>query len=145
MAKIIITIDQEFNASVSEIFSIISDHEALGKLIGMKIKRIVDSSGNNINGLGSIRLIKAFGSPEFEEEIISFEENKLIEYTIIKGSPLKNHRGRQEFSQLNGKTSLHYTIEFEPRVSIPLWGSILKIAVKMPIAKGIKKLAERYN
>jgi hypothetical protein len=42
-----IKITQSFNAPVDTIFNIITDHEAFGQVINAKIKRVVDSKGEN--------------------------------------------------------------------------------------------------
>ena len=62
-----------------------------------------------------------------------------------KGSPIKNHRGRMEFSDEQGQTRLNYTIDFEPRLPFVLLGSILEKAIEKPIRDGLKRLAERYD
>ena len=45
-----IKITQLFNAPVDTIFSLLSDHEAFGKVLNAKIKRVVESQGENKNG-----------------------------------------------------------------------------------------------
>ena len=41
------------------------------------------------NGLGSIRLIKSFPAPPFEETIEAYEPNNFIAYEVRKTAPLK--------------------------------------------------------
>jgi len=140
-----IKITQLFNAPVDTIFSFLTDHEAFGNVINAKIKRVVDSPDENKNGLGSVRRINAFPVPAFEETVVTFEPNQLMEYVISKGSPIKNHKGRMEFSDEQGKTSLNYTIDFEPKLPFLFFGSILKKAIEKPIREGLKRLADRYD
>lgn len=138
-----IKIIQEFNAPVDTVFNILTDHEAFGRLIKAKIKRIKSSSDENKNGLGSVRQIQAFPTIAFEETVISFRANKLMEYQITKGSPVKNHKGRMEFTEKNGKTCLNYTIDFEPKTAFFLFGPLIKKAIEAPIKKGLKRLARQ--
>jgi len=140
-----INITQSFNAPVDTIFNIITDHEAFGHVINTKIKRVVDSEDENKNGLGSIRRVSAFPYPSFEETVVAFEANQLMEYVVSKGSPIKNHKGRMEFSDEQGKTRLNYTIDFEPKLPFLFLGSILNNAIEKPIRDGLKRLAERYD
>ena len=142
MAEIVITIEQDFRAPVSEVFMVLSDHEELGRILSTQIHRIRDASGKNVNGVGSVRRIKSTGVPAFEETVTALEPDQLIEYKVTKGSPIKNHIGRLEFSESGGVTHLHYTIRFEPRLPIPLWGSILKVAIRAPIANGLRAFAK---
>ena len=145
MGKQHISITQSFNAPVDTIFNIITDHEAFGHVINTKTKRVVDSQDENKNGLGSIRRVNAFPAPAFEETVVAFEPNKLMEYVVSKGSPVKNHKGRMEFFDEQGKTSLTYTIDFEPKLPFLFFGSIVKNAIENPIRDGLKRLAERYD
>jgi hypothetical protein len=64
-----------------------------------------------------------------------------MEYVVSKGSPIKNHKGRMEFSEEQGKTKLCYTIDFEPKLPFILLGSVLKRAIEKPIRKSLERLA----
>ena len=141
MSRQHIEIRQSFNAPVEKIFHLLTDHESFGKVIATKIRRVVDSRDENKNGVGSVRRISAFPLPSFEETVVSFEPNRLMEYVISKGSPIKNHKGRMEFSQEQGKASLYYTIDFEPKLPFVLFGPVLKRAVEKPIRAGLERLA----
>lgn len=75
---------------------------------------MVDSQDENENGLGSVRRIYALPGVAFEESVVRFEPNQLMEYTVSKGSPIKKHRGRMEFAEDQGKTRLTYSTEVSP-------------------------------
>lgn len=144
MSSQFIQMNVEFNAPVDTIFATLSDHEAMGSILGAKVKRVKDGQGS-VNGIGSVRRITPVPLADFEETVTAFEPNKLVEYTITKGSPLKNHLGRMVFSEQNGKTHLHYTIQFEPKLPIPLSGLIVKTALEKIILGGLHKLAKQYQ
>jgi len=143
MAKQEIVFHLSFHAPVDEIFGFFQVHDNYNKIWLGKFRRVIDAKGDNPDGLGSTRSIKIGLSPAFEETIIGFEPNKLIEYTVSKGSPVKNHLGRMVFSESNGVTTLNYRIEFESK--IPGLGPILKLAVEQGLGPGLKKMAARYN
>jgi hypothetical protein len=69
----------------------------------------------------------------------------MIEYKITRGSPLKNHTGCMLFSETGDITTLHYTIEFEPKLPIPFLGYMLERLVESPIRAGIEKMAGEYR
>ena len=144
MGKQRIEIEQSFNAPIETIFNILTDHESFGNVISTVIKRVADSSETDKNGVGSVRRISAFPFPSFEETVVTFKPNHLMEYKVSKGSPIKNHKGRMEFSEESGKTRLYYTIEFDPKLFFVPFGTFLKSAIDKPIRKGIKRLAEDY-
>ena len=145
MGKQQIIIEQLFNAPVETIFSILTDHEAFGRIITAKIKRVIDSGEENKNGLGSVRRITLLPGICFEESVVTFEANQLMEYRISKGSPLKNHRGRMDFREDQGRTRLTYRIDFEPKLPFFLLGGIIKKAIETPMRKGLERLAGRYD
>lgn len=143
MAKNFIQINETFNAPVSTVFAELSDHEKMGKVLGAKVKRVKDGKGN-VNGIGSVRRLTPVPLADFEETVTGFEPNKLIEYTVTKGSPIKNHLGRMVFSESNGKTHLHYTIQFDMKLGIPFTGFLLKTVLEKVISSGLHKLAKSY-
>jgi uncharacterized protein YndB with AHSA1/START domain len=145
MGQLNIRISQSFDAPVETIFNILTDHEAFGQVINTRIKRVVDSQGENKNGVGSVRRISAFPTPAFEETVITFEPNQLMEYVISKGSPVKNHKGRMEFSEEHGQTRLEYSIIFEPKLPFLPLGAVVKKAIEKPIRGGLQSLAKRYE
>lgn len=145
MSQQSIHITHLFNAPVEEVFHHLTDHETFGEVINTPIKRVVDSHDPDKNGIGSVRRITAFPFPAFEETVVAFEANQFMEYAVSKGGPIKNHKGRMEFSDEQGKTRLNYTIHFEPKLPLPFWGAVLKRAIETPIDTGLKKLVLGYE
>ena len=144
MSRQHIEIQQSFNAPVETIFNILTDHVSFGKVIATKVQRVIDSQEENKNGVGSVRRISSFPVPAFEETVITFEPNCLMEYVVSKGSPIKNHKGRMEFSEEGGKTKLFYFIDFEPKQPFTLFGSFLKSVIEKPIRQSLEKLSKSY-
>jgi hypothetical protein len=145
MSRQHIEIRQSFNAPVETIFNILTDHVSFGKVIATKVRRVLDSQEENKNGVGSVRRISSFPVPAFEETVITFEPNSLMEYVVSKGSPIKNHKGRMEFSEEEGKTTLCYFMDFEPKLPFALLGSLLKSAIEEPMRQSLEKLSKRYT
>lgn len=145
MRKQHIEIRQSFSAPVETVFNILSDHESFGKVLATKIRRVVDSPDKNKNGVGSVRRVSSFPLPAFEETVVTFEPNSLVEYVVSKGSPIKNHKGRMEFSESDGKTQLSYYIDFEPKFPFLLPGSFLKSAIENPIRRSLAKLSREMQ
>jgi uncharacterized protein YndB with AHSA1/START domain len=135
---------QEFNAPVEKVFEAFADHANMGKILGQKITRIVDSKdSSDINGVGSVRKIHipVFG---FEETIRKSEKPNRIEYQISKGTPLNHHYGTMIFKSLpNGKSAIDYTIELGSK--LPFLGIILKGILGQLIGGSIKKYAKKLE
>ncbi len=145
MGKQKIQIIQEFKAPVEEIFNRLTDHESFGRVVGANITRVVDSPESNPNAKGSVRRITAFPTIIFEETVTGFDQNRLMTYVVSKGSPIKNHTGRLEFSHDHGNTRLVYTITFDPRLPFFFLGPVLRKVIEGPIKKGIKQLADQVE
>jgi len=143
MTKQFISIQQDFNASLKEIFSQLTDHEQFGILLGANIKRVAKGKDGFLNGQGSVRRIKSFPVPAFEETVVMFKENERMEYSVSKGGPIKKHVGIMIFDGDDRQSSIRYDIEFEPK--IPFTGGLIKSAIEKPLRKGLKKLAHRYQ
>jgi hypothetical protein len=136
-----ITLQQHFNAPRQAIFDTLCDHVQFGRLTGARIQRIKDGKAPFPNGLGSVRRISVFPAPAFEETVVAFASGEYMEYRVTKGSPIKNHTGRLVFSDDNGGTLLNYTITFEPKLPLPFLGGLLKLAIEVPIARGLRRFA----
>ena len=135
-----IDINMEFRRPVCELFALLSDHEKMGPILGANVKRTRDGK-DSLNGLGSVRTLKIGPLPGFDETVTAFEKDKLVEYKITRGSPLKNHKGIMQFYPSgSGGSKLHYTIEFESK--IPLLGPVVRVSLENSICNGLKKLQE---
>ena len=139
-----IKIYQEFDAPVETVWEAFNDHSNFGKMMGQKIRRIVDSTDpNNINGIGSVRHLSIPLSP-CEETIMKSEKPTLIEYKITKGTPMHHHYGWMRFKSLpDGRSAIDYTIELGSK--IPLVGGILKMALTKGLTDGLKNYARRLK
>ncbi|MAX56068.1 MAG: MxaD family protein [Alcanivoracaceae bacterium] len=134
-----IEISKTFPFSVDKLFNFLSDHENLELIFApAKIQRIKEGK-DSPNGVGSTRNMKILIAPAFHETVTRVVPNELIEYTITKGSPLKNHKGVMRFSDTGtGGSRLDYTIEFEGK--LPLIGPIIKAGLDQGIRRGLNKL-----
>lgn len=139
-----IKVYQEFDAPVEQVWEAFNDHASFGKMMSMKVERVVDSPDpNNINGLGSTRSIKLPLAP-FEETIVKSEKPGLIEYRISKGTPLNYHYGSMQFKSLSeGRSAIDYSIKLGS--NIPLLGAIIKGALQNGIEGGLRSYARRLK
>jgi len=145
MARQHIEIRQNFNAPVEKVFPELTDHESFGALMGTNFKRVIDSPDENKNGVGSVRRIRSFPVPAFEETVVNYVPNELMEYVITKGSPVKNHFGRMVFTESDHETRLFYTIDFEPRLPFIFLGPLLKRSIEKPVRQAIQRFAATFQ
>jgi uncharacterized protein YndB with AHSA1/START domain len=124
MARHEVAMSGTFAAPRAKVFAAFADHARFGRIMGGRFTRIRDGEDPaEPNGRGSVRELRGLG-PVFEETITRFEPPALIEYTVSRGSPIKNHHGRIVFTDTpEGGTRIDYTIAFEPR--IPFTGALI--------------------
>lgn len=133
MARIEIT--QDFALPVERVYAYLSEHENLGPLFGARVRRVKDGTADR-NGAGSVRALKVGPLPWFEETVTQAAPDQVIEYRISKGSPLRGHHGRMEFSALGAGTRLRYVIEFG--AVVPLLDRVVAVGLKRNIGKGLR-------
>ena len=84
---------------------------------------------------------------ELEEEIVTHERPRLIEYRVINGdvAPIHNHLGRIELSDSGDRrTRVNYTVSFDFK---PPWrGPLTAAAMRLGWAlRGRRRLAKRFS
>jgi hypothetical protein len=99
------------------------------------------------HGSGSIRRIKPWFGPAYEEEILVFEPDRLMEYTTVKGAPFDHHRGIYRTDPDGDGTRFRFHLEFSCRV-VGL-AKIMKWALEPINRRGfdtfVRQLEERWR
>ena len=113
-------------APVESVFEQFSDHSKFGTLFGSKSVRI-KSGDDERDGVGSARRIGPWPI-SFEESVIKFKRNRVIDYEVSQGGPFKNHLGQLRFREIEEGTAVDYFIRFESKV--PFMGWLLSYGFK---------------
>jgi len=122
--------------SVPALFAELADHDRLRRVFGVPVRRIRDGE-SEINGVGSVRRL-GVGPLGFEETVTAIEPDRSIEYRITRGGgPVRNHRGRLEFSSVGGGARVIWTIDYD---SLPIVGTALQAVLSRVIKRGLGKL-----
>jgi len=67
-------------------------------------------------GAGSIRRIRPWFGPPYEEEILVFEPDRRMEYTTVKGAPFDHHHGVYRVEPDGAGARFTFHLEFSCRV-----------------------------
>ncbi len=133
-------LQHRFASSPEQVFAFFADHSQFGRIWPGQTLRVRDGDSEP-NGLASVRQIRLLlGLIRFEETVVAFERPRLIEYTISRGSPLKNHYGRIAFLPEDAGCLLDYHIEFEGR--FPLIAGIVARNLQRDFVSGLAALRE---
>lgn len=137
MPKYTVEVTQKYHQPVETIFKKLSDHNQLGKVLGIPVKRVVNGK-TDINGAGSVRRMGLW-PVTVEETVLAVVPNKSINYEISKGgAPLKNHQGSLSFSNSGQDSSVTWTIKFDS--SLPFIGAVVKQVLTQGLRMGLKRL-----
>ncbi|MDR3419395.1 MAG: SRPBCC family protein [Nevskia sp.] len=133
-----IEVVQDFSKPVGEVFAYLADHNNLRKVFGLPVRRVRDGA-DDVNGVGSVRRL-GVGPLALEETVTALEPNRSIDYRISKGGgPVRNHRGKLEFSGSQRGSRVAWTIQFD--TALPLVGPIIKLVLSQGIRQGLKRIA----
>src|SRR5436853_7912160 len=86
-----IFMQQRFDASPDRVFALLTDHVGFGRALGEDI-RLEREGVPAPNGLGAVRAIHARGLT-IREEVVGWEASRAMDYSVVSGAPLQNHRG----------------------------------------------------
>lgn len=115
MPKHEIQIRKHIRAPLHEVFEFFADHHRFVSLFGARCTVIQNGPADEPNGLGSVRRVGP-GPLALDEEIVHFERPTRIDYMIVRGGPLKNHRGSIRFTETADGTDVDYVIRFDSRL-----------------------------
>ncbi|PWR18827.1 SRPBCC family protein [Zavarzinia compransoris] len=126
------------------VFAWLGDHEKFGSLLPGRTKRIIDGTGpGGVNGAGSVRRV-SFGVSYTDEKVTALIPDEYVEYTVIEGSPVKNHLGCIRLTDTaDGGTEIDYRITFDPRISF--LGAPTEMLVRHILGGGLAKLKQRVE
>jgi hypothetical protein len=95
------------------------------------------------HGVGSIRRIKPWFGPPYEEEILVFEPNRLMEYTTVKGTPFDHHHGLYRTEPDGNGTRFTFHLEFSCRV--PFLALLIRWVLEPINRRGFDNLARQLE
>jgi len=128
MPKHEVRFHEQIEAPIECVFEFLSDHQNFASLFVGHCTRIrVGDDSTELNGVGSIRRIGP-GPLSFDEKIVAFDRPSRIDYTIVRGGPLKNHLGSIRLHSADGGTALDYVIRFDGK--LPGLGMASALALK---------------
>jgi hypothetical protein len=119
--------NENFDASIDDVFALVSDHERF--LRGFGVDRcVVTTPGTPApNGLGAIREVVS-GPIRFLEEIVRFEPPHRYDYRIVRltvsgvAMPMEHELGWLELQEAAGLVRLDWFSRF--RITLPLAGAL---------------------
>ncbi len=140
-----VNVVQNIPGRPEEVFEQVSDPEKMSAWAdGISLRRVVDSPKDpaSPNGEGSVRAV-GLGPLKFEETILLYNPPRSYEYTISRGTPLKDYLGRVDVFPKNGGSQVQWTFDFGSK--IPFSARLVAGAVHVGFSTGLRKLARKMR
>jgi uncharacterized protein YndB with AHSA1/START domain len=133
---------QSYTAPVEAVFAALADHDGLGSILGIPVKRL-QAGVDDVNGVGSVRRIGP-GPIGTQETVTAFEPGKTIGYRITRfGGPIVNHHGELQFAATADGCTVTWDIHFDTKPAF--LGSMLHKVLNGAIGRGLAKLSQRLS
>lgn len=133
-----------YAAAPEKVFEFFLDHNKFARIWPGETKRIKDAEGENPNAVGSVRSIKVGMSTIHEQQITAErptgDKPGLIEYKVIRGGAITDHKGHIEFHPAaDGGTDIKYTIML--KMAIPGLAWLVLRSIKSQWVTGSQAIA----
>ncbi len=139
MAQHQVRVSRDFSLPVEDVYAVLSDHNRLSRVLGVPVKRIRDAQGDDVNGVGSVRLV-GMGPLGIEETVTAATPNRLIRYRISKGgAPIRNHSGELTFSKTAEGSRVEWAIDFDS--AVPVAGTVVRLVLGAAIKLGLRRIS----
>lgn len=121
---IIVEASHRTTAPAQRMWDVLTTHEDMPAWFKVVRKVVLDPVGHDErNGLGAIRHIHAPG-PTVVEEIVEWDPPRRYVYKLLRGAPIRNHRGQVTVEETPNGARATWRIEFEP--VIPFSGLVMR-------------------
>src|SRR5678809_543160 len=88
-----VTLQARIRAPRDQVFQALSDHEGFPAFSALRRVTLRREGSPDRNGTGAIRVMYAPGL-RIEEEVVSWDPPAGYEYRLLRGAPIRDHRGR---------------------------------------------------
>lgn len=119
------------------LWGIVTDHEGMSRWLGADV-RVVAASAEG--GVGTVRRISA-GPLRIDEEVVAWDPPRRMVYRIVRGLPLRYHRGEVRVAPWgDGESELAWEITIAS--GIPKLADAIATLLRRRINRGLRTLRE---
>ena len=139
-----ILIQKTLNAKIDDVFAHLADHGSYGDFRGVDSCVLIREGSEEKNGVGACRRLK-IGAIKLDEDITAHESPNLLEYRIVKSSPLpiRHELGQIKLTAQGDQTYVEWTSLFT--MPVPLIGDFFARQAKGQFAAGFASLLNQIE
>lgn len=135
-----VVVKQRIGASRERVWALITHHQGMPDWTPLK-RVTMDAVGSpDADGVGAIRRMMGAG-PTILEEVMAWQPIDSYEYRLLKGAPIRDHRGIVSFADVGGGTEVTWHVRF--RGAFPGAGWMAAQALRMALTDMLKR-AKRH-
>jgi uncharacterized protein YndB with AHSA1/START domain len=136
------TIERTIAAPAETVFDTLTDHRAYASMTPLRRSTLEREGDPAPNGVGALRRLELVG-PAIREEVTAYDAPRHLEYRIVSGLPVTDHRADVRLRANGAGTHVAYRVTGRGRVEAadPVLAAVLKQAVKQ-ILDGVQATSE---
>jgi len=123
-------------ATAERVWSVVSDHERMKEWTGLD-SELLRPGIHERNGVGAVRRLGTFAAGA-EEEIVENVPGERYVYRLLRGAPLRNHRGTFMLIPEGSATRVRWAAQFE--AVVPGTGAVLAAGIARLFSTSLRKL-----
>ena len=102
------------DAPAERVWSVVREHERMKEWTGLRAE-LLRPGIDDRNGVGAVRKLGIAGSGA-EEEVVEFVPGERYVYRLLRGAPIRNHRGAVMLIPEGSATRVRWAVRFEAAV-----------------------------
>lgn len=111
------TLETVIPAPRDVVFDVFADRERNGEFLPIST-RLVREGTTERQGVGAVHFL-GVGPVGIQEELTELVPGERIAYKIVRGAPVRSHRGTITFADAPGGTRVRYTMDSRPLLPAP--------------------------
>jgi uncharacterized protein YndB with AHSA1/START domain len=135
-------ISTHIRAPRDSVWAAITDHEGMVGWAPLRSVTLAREGSPDRNGVGAVRRMHGPGVT-IEEEVVAWDPPYAYDYRLLRGAPIRKHRGRIELSQQGEATEVRWRIEFRP--VIPGTGWLLRLVLGQSLGSMLARLKRKLE
>jgi len=102
------------DAPAERVWNVVREHERMKEWTGLRAE-LLRPGIDDRNGVGAVRKLGIAGSGA-EEEVVEFVPGERYVYRLLRGAPIRNHRGAVMLIPEGSATRVRWAVRFEAAV-----------------------------